>query len=369
MQLKYSIDKNVCNVIFKNKIDSSLNKQIERCKSDKKILFVYDKNISKKIVDKFLTSLSEIGCEVTAFEFKGNKKNKNEKSLFFLINVLINKNFTKNSILISLGGGVVGDICALASSLYYRGIIYFHIPTTMTAIIDSCIGGKTAINYKGIINCVGGYYHPSSVLIFNEIITNIPEREYKSGIPEILKCGLIKKNKILSILKNKRKDILDRNPTNILSVCKETLKTKIFFFKDDVREKNQRLNLNFGHTFAHSIEMSTDKIISTDIFRHGEAVGVGILAEILYSNFCKENNLFFETKKILESFNLPTNVSFFSKKFNKQKMHDAIFKNLFLDKKRIGKYPRYIKLNKVGQPHIGVMEDENLINSVISKII
>ena len=83
MQLKYSVDKNVCNVIFKNKIDSSLNKQIERRKSDKKILFVYDKNISKKIVDKFLTSLSEIGCEVTAFEFKGNKKNKNEKSLFF----------------------------------------------------------------------------------------------------------------------------------------------------------------------------------------------------------------------------------------------------------------------------------------------
>ena len=251
MQLKYSVDKNVCNVIFKNKIDSSLNKQIERRKSDKKILFVYDKNISKKIVDKFLTSLSEIGCEVTALSLR-EIKNKNEKSLF-LINVLINKNFTKNSILISLGGGVVGDICALASSLYYRGIIYFHIPTTMTAIIDSCIGGKTAINYKGIINCVGGYYHPSSVLIFNEIMTNIPEREYKSGIPEILKFGLIKKNKILSILKNKRKDILDRDPTNILSVCKETLKTKIFFLKT-MSEKNQRLNLNFGHTFAHSIK-------------------------------------------------------------------------------------------------------------------
>ena len=115
--------------------------------------------------------------------------------------------------------------------------------------------------------------------------------------------------------------------------------------------------------------MSTDKIISTDIFRHGEAVGVGILAEILYSNSAKENNLFYKTKNILESYDLPTSVSHFSKKYNKQKMHDAIFKNLFLDKKRISKYPRYIKLKKIGTPTIGEMDDENMINSVINKIL
>lgn len=369
MNINYNVDNENHNIILKNKIDFSINNLIEKYKSDKKILFVYDKNISKQKIEKFINILKKTGCDLTAFEFKGSKKNKNEKSLFFLIDTLIDKKFTKNSILVSFGGGVVGDICALASNLYYRGIIYFHIPSTITAIIDSCIGGKTAINYKGIINCIGSYYHPKSVFIFSEVINDIPRREYISGISEIIKCGLIKKGKIIKILKNNEDEIKSRKTNLLLNLCIETLKVKIFFFQKDIREKKQRLYLNFGHTFAHSIEMSTEQTFKSEIFRHGEAVAIGMLAEILYSNNGRVNDLFNCVKELLKEYSLPTKVSDLIYLKNKQKLHDAIFKNLFLDKKRINKYPRYIKIKKLGYPFIDELDDENLINTVIEKIL
>ena len=90
--------------------------------------------------------------------------------------------------MISIGGGVLGDVCGLAASLYLRGMIYFHVPSTMTAMVDSCLGGKTAINYKNIINSIGTYYHAEHVFIFNELIQGLPHKEFLAGIPEILKC-------------------------------------------------------------------------------------------------------------------------------------------------------------------------------------
>ena len=125
--------------------------------------------------------------------------------MFSIIDTLIENNFSKRSIIISCGGGVLSDVCGLAASLYLRGTYYFNIPTTMTAMVDSCIGGKTAINYNNIINCVGNYYHANSVFISNEIIKGVPEREFMAGIPEILKCGIIKNNKIVKLLNKTKK--------------------------------------------------------------------------------------------------------------------------------------------------------------------
>ena len=95
----------------------------------------------------------------------GEKVNKDLKVLFKILDSFFDKKFTKKSILVSCGGGVIGDVCGLASALYLRGLIHYNIPTTMTAIIDSCVGGKTAINYRGVINSIGTYYHPEKIYI------------------------------------------------------------------------------------------------------------------------------------------------------------------------------------------------------------
>ena len=206
MQLKYKINKNEHQIHFckKNQFNK-ITEHLEKSQSDKNILFVYDDNVNKKIVKSILDELNSFGCNLFVMECKGSKQNKNEKFLFKILDTLIKNKFTKKSIIISFGGGVVGDVTALASSLYLRGLIYFCIPTTMTAIVDSSIGGKTAINYKGVINSIGNYYHPDAVFIMEETIKEIPDREYFAGFAEIIKCGLIGKNKILEFLEKEKK--------------------------------------------------------------------------------------------------------------------------------------------------------------------
>ena len=369
--ISYEVDNETNKVLYSKEIDKILIKDINDLKSDQKILFIYDKNISKKIIDDFKTKLKLTGNIVFFKEIEGKKVNKNLNNLLKLFDELIRNKFTKNSIIISCGGGVVGDLCGLLSSLYLRGTIYFHIPTTMTAIVDSCIGGKTGINYKGIINSLGNYYHPKRVYISERIIADIPNREFFSGFAEIIKCGLIGNKKIIGYL-NKDKHLFKRkNSQNLSKIILETLKTKISFFKNDVKEKNKRLYLNFGHTFAHAMEMTTDIYLKKDFLRHGEAVGLGMLCEIMMSqNTNRKNNsnsLYYMTRQLLEKYNLPTKLKI-PNKLNR-KIHSGIYGGVFLDKKIKNKYPRFISLKKICSPTIEEIKDFGALNDSIYKII
>ncbi len=370
-EIHYQIDSKHCKVILKKNIEKHLISDLKKLGSDKKVLFLYDENINNKITSDILNFIKISGCQVFKKKIKGKKKNKSIKNVLKIIDLLIANKFTKKSVIISCGGGVVGDMSGLLSSLYLRGTYYFHIPSTMTAIVDSCVGGKTAINYKGIINCIGGYHHPDRVYISNEIIKKIPEREYLSGFSEILKCGLIKKNNILNILSKNSQELLKRNFSFLTKIISETLRTKIYFFIKDVKESNERLNLNFGHTFGHAIEMATENIFRKEILRHGEAVGLGIICEIMYSNknnITNKKNIIKTVKNILNLYGLPVKLNFAQDKV-KNKIQNEIYKSIFLDKKRINDFPRYINLKKIGNPSIKEIKDFNLLNEVIYKIL
>jgi len=370
-QISYRIDNVVNKVIINSKIEKSLLKDLISIKSDKKILFIYDENVNNKFIRNIIDQIKLAGGSIDVQKIKGTKNNKSLKNLLFLFDILLKKNFSKRSVVISCGGGVVGDVCGLLSSLYLRGTFYFHIPSTMTAIVDSCIGGKTGINYKNIINSFGNYHHPNTVYISEEILETLPAREYYSGISEILKCGLLGNKKILRLLQSKKEFIINRNFKYLSVLISETLKTKISFFIKDVKENKKRLFLNFGHTFAHAIEMATDKMVKKDFFRHGEAVGIGMLCEIMLSNYPKNKNkieLMQTTKKILQSYNLPIKINL-PLNISKSKVQNEIYKNIFLDKKRINRNPRYICLKKIGSPQIKEIENLHLINEVIYNFI
>ena len=364
MIINYKINDEIHNIIISDKIKNNIINQVELANSDKKILFVYDEKIKQSLVNLIRDQLKLNGAKLILVKISGNKKNKNNKVLFRLIDVLISNQFTKKSILISCGGGVVGDISNLAASLYLRGMIYFHMPSTMTAIIDSSIGGKTAINYRNIINSVGTYYHPKSVMIFKDIIDEIPDREYLAAIPEIMKCGLIKNSSILNKLKKLSEKIKERNFEILMKIIAETLKIKIHFFKNDIYEKRNRLSLNFGHTFAHAIEMATDNYFKKDYLRHGEAVGIGIMCEIFYANKGK-SKLLSEIESILKIYNLPTRILVKKKKIDYVTLQNKIYNGIFLDKKKINKYPRYILLKKKFNPKIREIKDFDFINLTI----
>ena len=344
----------------------NLTKDLKKIKHDGKILLVIDKNIDKKIINYMIHDLKITNKKLNILYIKGSKINKNLKTFYTILNTLFENKFTKNSVLISCGGGVVGDVSSLVSSLYLRGLIYLHVPTTMTALIDSCIGGKTGVNYRNIINSIGNYYHPNKVYISKNVLKYLPEREYKAGIPELIKCGLINNKKILDLLEN-NKNINERNFIFLKNIIKLALKTKIKFFINDIYEKNERLKLNFGHTFAHAIESSLEKLSKNkgDILRHGEAVGLGLLCEIYYIN--NKNKLFYLVKRLLNKYFLPTNLS--KIKINKRDLKNHIYQFIFLDKKKISKYPRYIKLKKIGRTEVSELKNLNKIKNTINEVL
>ena len=344
----------------------TIAKDLKKNYFDQKVLLVFDKKINKKIIKYVIHDLKKSFPKLSVLYFSGEKVNKNKKVLFKIIDYFFDKKFTKRSILVSCGGGVIGDVCGLAGALYLRGLIHYNIPSTMTSIIDSCVGGKTAINYRGVINSIGTYYHPEKIYISKNIINLLPPREYIAGIPEILKCGLIDKNPIIKLLRNKN-DVINKNFNYVAKIIKHTLQTKIKFFQDDIYEEGKRLNLNFGHTFAHAIEMALEKNRNKDSIRHGEAVGIGILCEIYYAKGRDKN--FNLTKEILDLYNLPLNLKKIVKPSNINKIKNEIFKNIFLDKKRINNFPRYINLIKLGKSQVTEMRDFKKIKETIDEII
>ena len=377
MKLNYKVDNELYKVTFcpdnqglelnkKRNSYMQISKNLKKLKHDDKILLVVDKNINIKITKYIIHDLKKSFPSLNILYVTGKKKNKNLKTFFKITNKLFEKKFTKNSVLISCGGGVIGDVSGLSASLYLRGLNYFHIPTTMTAIIDSCIGGKNGVNYKNIINSLGTYYHPQNVYISKTIIHYLPSREYISGIPEIIKCGLISKSNLIKYLNMKNK-IIERNFLTVSKIIKDALLIKIKFFKNDVKEKNHRLMLNFGHTFAHAIESSLDTYLKNkkEILRHGEAVGLGLLCEIYYQN--GKNKIFHQVKDLLNLYSLPTNLKFL--KINKNFLKKEIFKFIFFDKKKIGKFPRYISLKKIGYPKISELKNNQKIKKTIENVL
>ena len=183
----------------------------------------------------------------------------------------------------------------------------------------------------------------------------------------IFEIYLEKIKSIISELKKHNK-IIARNTNVIFKLCYLALKTKIKFFLGDIYEKNKRLSLNFGHTFAHAIEMAIELKTKKDFIRHGEAVGIGMLCEVYYEKK-KRDKIFKVIEELLKKYNLPTKLLLAEVPLSKEKLHNSIFKNIFLDKKRVGKNPRYISIKKLHQPQIKEIKDLNFLNETILETI
>ena len=374
--INYNVNNKIYNVIFTDDILSQLNNRFKKIKSDKKICLVYDENIDNKIIDELAKGLKTTGSIVLKKKIQSQKKNKNINVVIKLIDELNKNKFTKKSVIVACGGGVVGDLCGLVGSLYLRGMIFINIPTTMTSIVDSCIGGKTAVNHKNIINLIGSYYHPEEVFIYYKILKTLPDREYLAGLSEVIKCGLISKNGVLKKLNKNKSKFFNRDKNFLSEIILKTLKTKTSFFKNDVYEKNTRLFLNFGHTFVHAIEMATDKISSNDFLRHGEAVALGIICELSLSKLEAKNkriskiidNKLIECKRIFENFELPIKLPL-KNSMKQNKVLTDIYKYVFYDKKKISDKPRYIKLVDRDKYEIAEIQNFDNINLSILEIL
>lgn len=262
----------------------------------------------------------------------------------------------RRSLLLNLGGGVIGDLGGFAASTYMRGIDFAHIPTTLLAQVDSSIGGKTGIDHVGIKNLVGTFAQPVAVIAEIGMLATLPQRECLAGFAEVIKHALIKDAKYLELLLSKAvEEFEDSELSNIIA---QSIQIKRVIVQNDEKESGPRKLLNFGHTVGHAIEAAS--LESKVPLLHGEAISLGMLAEAKLSVEQKllSSNDLHTVEKAINHFQLP------------QRLPPAItsaeiFKRMALDKKNVAGKIKFTLLKKVGE---GVW-DQDVPHDIVARII
>ncbi|MEC7839254.1 MAG: 3-dehydroquinate synthase [Chlamydiota bacterium] len=185
---------------------------------------------------------------------------------------LLSCGIDRNSLIVSLGGGATSDLTGFVASCYMRGVDVIHIPTTLLAMVDAAVGGKTGINTKDTKNLIGTIHHPRLVYITDHVLNSLPDREFYAGMAEIIKCAVVADASFFEELNNSTKQIISRDPHILQDIIYKTCAIKADIVKRDEKDKNIRAYLNYGHTFAHAIETLT----KYNTFLHGEAVSIGM---------------------------------------------------------------------------------------------
>jgi 3-dehydroquinate synthase len=182
----------------------------------------------------------------------------------------------RSSLVIAFGGGIVTDMAGFLAAVFMRGIPVIQVPTTLLAQVDASIGGKTGVNLACGKNLVGSFHQPLAVLIDPRLLDTLPEREYRAGLWEIIKAGIIRKARLFRLLAEQSAEVLARRPEAVDRIIADSVRMKCEVVSGDEREKDLRRILNFGHTFGHALEAETE----FRRFLHGEAVAFGMRAAI-----------------------------------------------------------------------------------------
>ncbi len=206
--------------------------------------------------------------------FPGGEENKRLATVEMLAEEMVRRGGDRSSLVVAFGGGVVNDVAGFLASVFLRGIPVLQIPTTLLAQVDAAIGGKTGVDLVLGKNLVGAFHQPVAVLIDAEVLSTLPEREYRAGLFEVLKYGVIRCPELFGLLAKRSQDVLARAPEVVEELTAACVKIKAEVVSADERESGVRVILNFGHTAGHALEAET----GYSRFLHGEAVGFGMRA-------------------------------------------------------------------------------------------
>jgi 3-dehydroquinate synthase len=221
-----------------------------------------------------LKSLSAAGIETGLLEMPDGERSKRLSTLEKLAEQLVKQGADRDVTLIALGGGVVGDVTGFLASIYMRGVDVIQAPTTVLAQVDAAIGGKTGVNLVSGKNLLGTFHQPRAVLVDPTVLKTLSSREYRAGLYEALKCGIIGDLALFRLFEDWRREILDRDPAAVEKVIADSVRLKASVVSADEREGGLRQILNFGHTIGHALEAETRY---TQLL-HGEAVAWGMIA-------------------------------------------------------------------------------------------
>ena len=314
-----------------------------------KLMLVVDATTDKLFAKQFLDAIKTSFVQANKVVIKQGEINKNWQNLQLIIDSLVANNHDRNTTIIALGGGIVGDIAGFAASCFLRGVRLIQIPTTLLSQVDSSVGGKTGINHTQGKNLIGSFYQPQAVFIDIDFLKHLPKRQLSAGLAEVLKYGLIADKTFYDWLVANSDKLINCETDAIIYAIKKSCQTKANIVAADTYEQSSRALLNFGHTFGHAIETAT----GYKQYLHGEAVAIGMLMAIAASKILYAAEISPQAdeqlQQLYKKWQLPTKCN------AKLTVADYLkyFKN---DKKVIDNNSRFILLKTIGQAYIETID-------------
>ncbi len=342
-------EKHVYDIVIRESFQDLLSELNHLDIAQRRLCIVTERRVSTYYLEEVQECLKDSCAELHVFVFQEGEASKNLDTVNKLYRFLIERKFDRKDMLLALGGGVTGDLTGFAAATYLRGIDFVQIPTSLLAQVDSSIGGKTGVDFLSYKNMVGAFYMPKLVYININTLKTLSERQYHSGLGEVIKHGLIRDSSYYRWICSHKKEIARRDPETMAYMVEGSCQIKRAVVEEDPKEHGVRALLNYGHTFGHSIE----KIMDFEL-AHGECVGIGcILAGNLsrIRGYITEEE-FSEMKELFAYFEFP--------ELPKEISKGHVIEETRHDKKMEHGKIKFILLDSIGQAgiHMDVTEKE-----------
>ncbi len=325
-------------------------------KSGDKIMIVSNPTVAKYYLATVSSTLQQLGCQVESVLIPDGEQYKTLESLNLIFTALLQANYGRDSTIIALGGGVVGDVAGFAAASYQRGVRLLQIPTTLLSQVDSSVGGKTGVNHALGKNMIGAFYQPCAVIIDSTTLNTLPKREVFAGLAEVIKYGAIFDLAFFEWLEQNIYYLVALESQKLHHCIQRCCELKAEVVARDETEQGDRALLNLGHTFGHAIETH----LGYGNWLHGEAVAVGMLMAAALSQLLGDLNRedVFRLEKLLALANLPT-VS------PDGMTADDYLPLMMRDKKVLSGKLRLVLLKQLGQAYVATNSDQQLVRQAI----
>ena len=252
-----------------------LGRELKQSAIKGKVAVVTDRQVARHYLRNVSQSIKRYGLQLVPIILAPGECSKTLKTVESVLDILARHRFERSSLLLALGGGVVGDIAGFAASIYQRGMPYIQVPTTLVAQVDSSVGGKTGVDHRLGKNLIGSFYQPRAVWIDPLVLRTLPRREWVAGLAEVIKYGIIADDTFFRYLQRHMPDLLKQASGVVATVIKRSCEIKAEVVASDERESDRRRILNYGHTIGHALEA----LGGYQSMVHGEAVGTGLVQE------------------------------------------------------------------------------------------
>ena len=319
---------------------------------------ISDSNVAPLYAEAVLASLRKAGFEPSLFGVPAGERSKSLKEVQDCYDRLAHERLERNSFVVALGGGVVGDLAGFVAATYLRGVAFVQVPTSLLAQVDSSVGGKVGINLKSGKNLVGAFYQPRLVLCDLATLDSLPEREFRSGLAEVIKYGIIADATLFATLEREMAQLLKRDRRRLAQTVARCCEIKAGVVGQDETEGGLRAILNFGHTIGHAIEA----VFGYGKYLHGEAISIGQAAAARLSveraGLPPEDAQ--RIRSLLAAAGLPTTIKLSALEGNK------LFQAMRLDKKVRGGEIRFVLARRIGQAQPGFEASPKEIEAALS---